>query len=221
LKVIRKYQFDFDQVFSISKGQDGSRCLQNDHEKLNYRQDHEFMNTTQKKINLLMKYKLVELGGVNPKFSDQQHWKLYSTDSKGIDSYFTIQMRGWDEFITELVKDILNEIRQIESRKFILPNRMASYCELIAIHLYVATAIDFLHSNELVNPETIRNLFQDDKCLFWITNLNMYQMIDKIFVALMGGVTDISNQWFWTLQWGFLKGLLLEFLFILFLHEFN
>jgi hypothetical protein len=114
----------------------------------------------------------------------------------------------------ELVRDVKDKIQKVESSNVFMKLESPLNSRIPSINLYLAKLIDFLHSKKIMNNEIIRNLFDNDTCLSWILKLNILQFNDEAPVEFVGWAGDITSQWFWTLKWKFLKGMLIpHFLF--------
>jgi hypothetical protein len=208
-----------ERILRISKEQkDYAETNLSDQEEIcQFVQDHEFIMNTQKKVELLMEHRLSELVNINrnshnyPQHNiipNAKRLKLESTNLEHMKFYPSIQQRGWNQLLEELMKDIRDEIETIQSQEVIVKFQTTSPASRIfAIHLYLATVINFLQSTKIINNEMVRKLFEDDKNLFWINQLNLFQLNDEFPSLLSEGYTDVANQWFWRLKWDFLRGM--------------
>jgi hypothetical protein len=201
-KSLNQYQSDFEGIARISSEQLQRVAKLKNHQEATYLSlDDQLILRTQDKLTLLIEYKLAELRKTN--FGDLQY------DKESIKFYDLIQIR-MNQFIDGVMRDISDEIQKVQSRSIFIEFQSPLGGEIGAIHLYLATAIDFLYRNKMINTEVTRMFFQDDKSLFWIVNLNIYQLMYKFKISVTGGIADINNQWFWTLKWNFFKGTLLH-----------
>jgi hypothetical protein len=218
-QIVFEQQYNFNRLVRISKERKdyAKKNLSDEGEINQFVQDHNFIINTQKKVEILMQCRLSELADINPSNSHDhpQHniiinpkrLQIDRMNSEYMKSYPSIQQRGRDQFLEGLMKDIMTEIQTVESRKFLPKFQTTLHSDIIAIHLYLATVINFLHSNQMISNEITRKLFEDDKCLSWINKLNLLQVTSEFPISTNAVITDLANQWFWKLKWSFLKGM--------------
>jgi hypothetical protein len=212
-----------ERILRISKEQkDYAETNLNDLEEIGqFVQDHNFIMNTHEKVELLMEHRLSELVNINSNFHDHpQHniilnsefSKLGSANVEYMKFDSSIQKRCLNQILEELMKDVMNTIQKKESHKFFVKFQTPLQSTYFAIHLYLATVINFLHSNKIITTEITRKIFADEKCLSWIIQLNTSQLLDQFPFSFIEGYTDITNQWFWTFKWKFLTGMLICFI---------
>jgi hypothetical protein len=144
---------------------------------------------------------------------DLPNLNVESTNLESINS--SIEKVGWNQLIEELVKDIKEKIQKVEYPNSFVPLPTPLNSKFAAVHLYLATVIDFLTSRKIIDNEIIRQLFKDDMCLSWIIELNILHLIEEFTFSFLVWAADVTNQWFWTLKWNFLKGMFLHELLVI------
>jgi hypothetical protein len=117
-----------------------------------------------KKIETLTQHQLAELGKINTTFHypHQNNKPLLEPkelfvdiiNPKTIMNHSSIQ--GWNGFIDKFLEEILDKIKTLDSEScdsYFEISNPNSPDDLIAIHTYLATVINFMHSNQFLNTE--------------------------------------------------------------------
>ncbi|KAI7950386.1 hypothetical protein MJO29_009060, partial [Puccinia striiformis f. sp. tritici] len=188
-------------------------------EKIISREDNQLMMKFKMSMELLVQAKLAELGRIRPKSLDSEHLSgtgvgpgdhhtmvhtLESIDFLSPDVYKSVEMIGSDKLTDSLVQAIEKAIRGLAHRE-LRAHGGGQQADLIQIVPGLITTIDFLFRNEFINRETTKSLLQDDKFLSGIAilNINAHQIWHG--PEIFDGMTDVANQWFWTLNFYCLK----------------
>ncbi|KAI9615933.1 hypothetical protein H4Q26_011185 [Puccinia striiformis f. sp. tritici PST-130] len=232
--IIANWQDHRDKVISlqrdISRNEQVSRDVMSQHnyiekngseeEKILSREDNQLMMKFKMSMELLVQAKLAELGRIRPKSLDSEHLSgtgvgpgdhhtmvhtLESIDFLSPDVYKSVEMIGSDKLTDSLVQAIEKAIRGLAHRE-LRAHGGGQQADLIQIVPGLITTIDFLFRNEFINRETTKSLLQDDKFLSGIAilNINAHQIWHG--PEIFDGMTDVANQWFWTLNFYCLKG---------------
>ncbi|KNF03912.1 hypothetical protein PSTG_02998 [Puccinia striiformis f. sp. tritici PST-78] len=231
--IIANWQDHRDKVISlqrdISRNEQVSRDVMSQHnyiekngseeEKIISREDNQLMMKFKMSMELLVQAKLAELGRIRPKSLDSEHLSgtgvgpgdhhtmvhtLESIDFLSPDVYKSVEMIGSDKLTDSLVQAIEKAIRGLAHRE-LRAHGGGQQADLIQIVPGLITTIDFLFRNEFINRETTKSLLQDDKFLSGIAilNINAHQIWHG--PEIFDGMTDVANQWFWTLNFYCLK----------------
>ncbi|KAA1066752.1 hypothetical protein PGT21_023811 [Puccinia graminis f. sp. tritici] len=169
-----------------------------------------------KKVTSIFKQlKLLELGGLEPKFSNFKNLEALLKQSKEDaemikklppQAFPFIAKHSW----RKLGKSCVNELEELivqYSYSYIsdIHHRVNHKGGCTVFLPYAFKTIDFFFKNNFVNQETVKNLFQKQEILRMTANYNFDYFVPNIPYGINELTTDCNKLWFWPLRLSIFK----------------